>query len=424
MHKHSSPQPRHLALHYALAVFCLLFLLWAMWMTARDGLGSFLSRDTPVDAAGLNLLNRAIQLSPSDSRPYKIRAKYLRDSGSFAEAEHNFESAIVRSPHDYLLWLRLGDVREELGDQQGAVDAYQESIRLAPAYTKTHWYLGKLWLRMGKREEGFSELRRSAAQDPGFFPHIIDYAWNEFGSDAASVRRTVQPQSTSQYMTLADSFLAHHKTTEAVELYRAAGELPEFEKRTIITNLLKAKAYSQAYEVWANWRGQSPNSEPIAFTNGDFEASIGQDAIGFEWQTSSNREKVRVGRDKEKPESGAASLRLDFEGNSPSETDIISQILLVQPETNYTLKFAGRTQQLVTGGLPMVTVVDVDNRQPLGQSIRLPENSVAWERFSLRFATLSTTNAVAVVIKREKCASTPCPAFGQAWFDNFVCQKQ
>jgi tetratricopeptide (TPR) repeat protein len=418
----SFAQSRELAWRYLLASSCLLFLLWAMWVTARDGFSSFLSRSVPADASGLKSLDRASELSPSDWRPYDRRASYLVNVGNFAEAERNFEQALVKSPDNYLLWLRLGSAREELGNLQGAEAAYQESIRLAPSYPKSHWSLGLLWLRTGHRDEAFSELNKAATRDQTLLLRIIDFAWEHLNGDAEAIRRAVNPQSAAAHVALANSFLAHGKLSEAMTLYRAAGELPESERRTLIAELLKARAYTQAYEMWAHWRGESVNGGPTSLNNGDFERSIDGDTLGFDWRSFAD-EKIRVVRDKDKPESGAYSLRLDFEGNSSPDREIVSQILVVQPGTKYTLGFAARSLQLITGGLPVVAVVDVQDGATLGLSKPLAQNQIEWTRQSIPFSTRSSTNAVTIIIKREQCSSSPCPAFGHAWFDNFICQR-
>jgi Tetratricopeptide repeat len=422
MQNTNSGRQRWPKLHYALATGCLLFLFWATWETASDGFSSSLSRGVPMDASGLDRLDRAIQLSPSDSRPYNLKARYFLNVGRMAEAERNFEFAIVRNPHGYLLWLSLGDTREQMGDPQGAVAAYQGAIRLAPSYAKPHWNLGMLWLRMGNREEGFSELRRGADADAELFPHLIHTAWEQYGGDARAVRHAVQPQSSSEYMKLADSFLAKHKASEAIDLYRAAGKLPQSERRTLIDKLLEAKAYTEAYEAWVEWRGAAAGG-PMALTDGGFENDINRDALAFEWQASSKVEGLAVVRDKNKPEAGAYSLRVDFRGNSTPGSDIVSQTLMVEPIAKYALSFAGRTEQLVTGGLPVVVVADANNGEVLARSKPLTEDQIEWHNQSVEFSTRNGTQAVLITIKREMCSSWPCPAFGYVWFDSFTCKK-
>ena len=96
---------------------------------------------------------------------------------------------------------------------------------------------------------------------------------------------------------------------------------------------------------------------------------------------------------------------------------------MTEPTTRYELSFEYRTRELITGGLPAVVVVDADDGQVLAQSKPLPQNRTEWDHDSVEFLTRSTTVAVRILIQRGRCSSSPCPAFGHAWFDSFVCKK-
>ncbi|MGH9932227.1 MAG: hypothetical protein ACREA9_23745 [Pyrinomonadaceae bacterium] len=421
MHTMNSGERHHSAVYYALAAACLLFLSWAIWVNARDGISSALLRRVPTDAVGLSKLDLAMKLSPANSRPYNLRALYLLEAGRDTEAERDFESAVIRRPHDYLLWLRLGDAREGVGDDQGAVAAYQESIRLAPSYAKPHWYLGTLWLRIGKREVAFPEMRKAARVEPAFWSYLIQYAWQEYKGDTEAVRRAVQPDSQENSLALVAFFLEQGKISEAMELYRSAGTIDEQGQEELLARLIQVKAFKQAYEVWARGRGLNTSTGSTMISNGGFENTIDSGGLSFDWRVL-NVEKVRVARDPTEPNSGSYSLRLDFEGNSPS-TEFLSQVFLVDHGTRYQLTFAARTQDLVTGGLPLFEVIDASNNQSLGAVRVSGEKTSGWQSYSLEFAATDTTDAVSILIKRGNCSSSPCPAFGHIWFDDVVCRK-
>jgi Tfp pilus assembly protein PilF len=408
---------------YPAATVCLGLLVWCTWVNARDGLSSYWSKAIPAEVGGLSLVDRAQRFSPYDPRPFDVRARYLVNAGNFSEAEPNFQSAVSLRPHDYLLWLRLGNARELMGDQQGAIAAYGESIRLAPDYSMPHWYLGNLFLQMRSLDQAFSELRETARIDPRRLPIVIDYAWKEFKGDPDLVRRAMQPQTQSEYLTLARRFVREGKIADAMALYRAAGELPDSGRRLLLSRLLNAKAYAEAYEVWSGGRTNASKSNPSSLTNGDFEFDIDPNAVGFEWQIPGNLAKVHVVRDYDRPESGGYSLRLDFNGDSSADTELVSQIALTEGGARYQLNFAARSLKLVSGGLPLVEVIDAADGQTLGRSQVIPENQTKWDHYTVPFTTQVNTRAVIIVIKRANCSSSPCPAFGHAWFDNFTLKK-
>lgn len=340
----------------------------------------------------------------------------------FAEAVRDFQTAITLRPNDYLLWLRLAYAREKLDDQPGALVAYREAVHLAPSYATCHWYLGRLLLRMRAREEAFVEFRRATNTDPELFPSVINYAWREFGEDADLVRQAVGPQESSEYLMLAQGFLTRGKRSDAMAMYHAAGKISGAERRLFLAQLLEAKAYVEAYEVWAVGQGVSIESREGTLSNAGFEKDVSPTALGFEWQVPRTDEQVRAVLDDKEPQTGAHSLRVSFNGNSTSEANIVSQIVIVEANALYRLAFAARAQNLITGGLPVVAILDANNGQVLARSKPIPEKTSGWQNHMVEFKTANSTHAIIVAIRREACIAS-CPAFGLVWFDSFSCQK-
>jgi hypothetical protein len=84
-----------------------------------------------------------------------------------------------------------------------------------------------------------------------------------------------------------------------------------------------------------------------------------------------------------------------------------------------------RTQDLLTIGLPIVTVADAsgDNGSVLGQSTPVPRGTSGWQNYTVEFATAETTSAVLIVIRRQDCKGGPCPIFGIFCVDDFSLEK-
>jgi len=83
------------------------------------------------------------------------------------------------------------------------------------------------------------------------------------------------------------------------------------------------------------------------------------------------------------------------------------------------LSFAVRTKDLVTGGPPVILVIDAINNQVLGRSENLPTATTPWRTVNLNFNTTSTSQAVIIRLQRNNCDSSPCPIFGTLWLDEF-----
>ena len=413
------PKPVRLGLLYAGASLCLLLLSWSTWINARDGLGSFWTQKIPADGNGLARVERAQRLSPGDARAPDVRGRHFLDQRNFPEAVRSFEVASALRPHDYRLWLRLGFARESMGDLKGAIAAYETSIRLAPNFSAPHWYIGSLYLGEKDLDRAFAEFRRTASIDPKRYSTVIAYAWRTFGYDTEAVHRAVQPTTQGEQFALIHSFIRHEKIAEAMALYRSAGPVADSDRQALVDRLLHLKSYDYAYEVWSAGNSNKEQSGAL-LVNGGFEFEVGSGSYGFGWPVPGNLSRVSVVRDPQQPKSGAYSLRADFQGNSDPNIELSSQLVLVTGGANYQLDFVARSRNLVTGGPPFVEVRDGATAAVLAQSRTLPADQPNWEQYSLQFSAPTAARAVIIVIKRANCSSSPCPAFGQAWFDNFV----
>jgi O-antigen ligase len=90
--------------------------------------------DTRLDTAGrigsasLYDTSRALASAPTSPVAWRRLAALLWQNGSTSArtlAERCLSQAAAYDPNDYPLWRRLGDMRRDLGDQEGALDAYR-----------------------------------------------------------------------------------------------------------------------------------------------------------------------------------------------------------------------------------------------------------------------------------------------------------
>jgi hypothetical protein len=117
-------------------------------------------------------------------------------------------------------------------------------------------------------------------------------------------------------------------------------------------------------------------------------------------------------------------LRIEFGGNSNPGTALVSQLVLVEPSRRYKINFASRSQDVVTGGLPLVNVSDASGDQKrLGQSPPLAKGATEWQSYSFAFTTTPTTSAVVLSLQRENCTMSPCPIFGAISLDSFSIEE-
>jgi hypothetical protein len=341
--------------------------------------------------------------------------------------------AAALRPRDYEIWIELGGTCEEAGDNQGALAAYQHAIQCAPFYAQPRWLFGNLLLRMGRTEEAFTEMRRAAESDPTLLPGLIDLTWGVFKGDAAAVRSAIQPRSTDSRLMLAKTFAKRGKPAEAVALFREAGDVSAAGRRELLAELITAKYFNDAFEVWASGRDTHSGDAKDgavdgirgamgAITDGGFESEIKLDEPGFGWQLRRDQPGVAISRDPAQPRNGIYSLRVEWKGSSNPAEAVVSQLVIVSAKTRYHLRFAVRTEEVVTGGLPLIVVTDVSGSTPqsLASSALMPAGTNGWQDITLEFATGDTTRSVLISLQRQSCPSGTCPIFGRLWLDTFT----
>jgi hypothetical protein len=199
----------------------------------------------------------------------------------------------------------------------------------------------------------------------------------------------------------------------------------EEQRQDLIQALAAAGSFTEAFIVWSNGPGGAPGSVTGAIYDGSFERSLTFDAAGFGWRPLRNIAAINLSLDQNAPHTGARSLRVGFNGDSDPDAAILTQLVLVQPDSQYKLSFAARAQNLVTGGAPLNVVSDTTN-QPvvrLGNSKPLSADAEKWQVNTLEFRTGSATKAVTFSLQREHCRESPCPIFGSLNLDSFELER-
>jgi tetratricopeptide (TPR) repeat protein len=423
MSKNSGPIYRRV-IQMAIAVLGIISCIFCLWMAALAG-SSRLFSAYAADTGRLDGADAALALTPSDPESHLIRGIILKGDNRLDEAISEYEQAVALRPHDYVLWLELGIVRDQAEDQMGAISALKEAVAHAPNYAEPRWQLGNVLLRAGRIDEGFLELRRAAQSKRAFLLQLIDLAWNIYQADVSSIEQAIQPQNTESRLALARFAAKHGKAADGARIFRTIENVAEEDRRSFITDLLAAKQFDVAYEIWSSAPGRKESHSNSGLTDGGFEGQMKLDDPGFGWQIAGNLQAVKLSIDKAQPHNGNSSLRLDWSGDSNPGSTIISQLIRVEPNTRYRLRFAARSEELVTGGPPLLAIIDVGSSDSpqLAQSDFLPSKTAPWQEYNLEFGTTKETQAVLIVLRRQSCSSGPCPIFGRSWLDDFSLQK-
>jgi tetratricopeptide (TPR) repeat protein len=394
----------------------------AAWGAWRAGAARLLAKYAGGSLAS-ETARRAVRMSPEDPETHSALGLVLyntKEAGALAE----FERAASLRPRDYVLWLQLGRAREEAGDAEGALRALGEALRLAPFYSAPRWQYGNVLYRRGRLDEAFAEMRRAAESNPTLYPALADLAWGTYRGDAREVERVAGPRDSAERLALARLFARKGRPDIALSHFRAAGEIDADDRRRFLKELLTARQFAAAYEVWAGGR-EDARGGAGHFTEPGFEGRVNTSERGFGWRQERALEGVTLSVDTQSPNSGARSLLVEWGGHASPGVTVISQLVLVEPGARYRLVFHARTESVKTGGPPVVVVADAsaEDERVLAESKTLPQGTAAWQEYEVEFASTPKTEAVLVGLRRQNCDANPCPMFGRVWLDDFSLRK-
>ncbi len=400
----------------SLLILTLLVLAFLIWNSARVGYASLL--DAKAAATGnVAAANTAVSLSPGNPEAHLLLGGLLEANEDRSAAIVQYQSATALRPQDYVLWLQLARAQELEGDSAAAISSGQNAVRLAPFYAQPHWQLGNILVRAGRLEDGFSELRLAGASDPTLLAPIIDLAWQLSDGKVDHVKQMVQPHTPETYKELAEYFKKRGQWAEAVMMFEAAGSSTDRERHAYIGELISAKKFREAHTLWSIAHPPDPDG-PLLFDAG-FEQESDLDEPGFGWHATNPPNSLTLSLDNSNPKEGRLSLRVDFNGESNPNASIISQLVLLEPKTRYQLRLDFRTENLVSGGLPTILILDANDDKVLGQTEPLPQTTDGWHETAIDFTTLESTTAIQIALHRRPCSTPECPIFGRLWLDDF-----
>jgi tetratricopeptide (TPR) repeat protein len=418
---------------------------WGIWQAARVGFARTLDdyaikqrRENATDAVlslatisnAKGAVDRAVALLPADAESHAARAEVLQRIEDYEQARDEFARAVQLRPRDYYLWMLLGVTRDQNQDQAGALRALEQAVALAPSYAQPRWQLGNLLLRMGQVDRAFVELRQAAQSNLSLWPNVDDLAWGVYGRDANAVVGVIQPETDSARMALALFFARHSQGAAALDQFRATRAKSDKRSESLLDELLKARAFREAYEVWAVMHGVPLTDGPLtgvtAIRDGSFEDKLTVGQTGFGWQIMPDIVNVVMSIDEGAHQSGTRSLRLDFRGNSNPTSPLVTQIVLVHPRTRYHLGLAALSKDFVSAADPVITLIDASDPKDavLAQSPPLRSDPNVWREFAIDFTTNEGTRAITITLARQTCANNPCPAFGTVWIDTVLLESR
>lgn len=135
---------------------------------ARENLGLVLLQTGDLTRAA-EQLDHAIQLlgeTEAAASARYLRARVHTQSGELKEAERELVRATALRPSFAEAWSDLGQAREDLGDDAGALVALRRAVQINPDGPVAQTRLGSLYLQLGKPGDAVLHLERAVRLSP------------------------------------------------------------------------------------------------------------------------------------------------------------------------------------------------------------------------------------------------------------------
>lgn len=418
------------ALRWLLLLPALLALAGACF-AARWYVGNTIAEYSPaVDEGGLDMARMAVRWAPGDPLTHWRLASFEEKTFSaenLSAAVREYELAVAAAPYDYRYWMELGRALEASGDRDKGEKALLRAVELAPAYSHPRWYYGNLLLRQGKTDQAFAQLGRAAEADDVMQPAIFGMASQVFGSDVEKITQVFQAPAVR--LNFAIGLIKTGKFDEATRVLRtisaadrkAQNELTE----QVLQSLIASKQFQAALTLMRELAPAGSDLPAVdQLWNGGFEKAVPiLDKEPFRWVIS-NRPEAQVSIDP-RAHSGNASLQITFKAPTRLQGIPVSQIVIVEPDTQFRLQFYQRTDSLTSASTPAVVIIDTVDNAALASSQPAPTGTNEWQLVTVDFKTKPLREGITIGFGRANCDDKQpvCPIFGTVWYDDFNLQR-
>jgi hypothetical protein len=266
-------------------------------------------------------------------------------------------------------------------------------------------------------------IRTAAEKDEKYKVPAVSLVMNEHRGDVAKVK-SIFGDSPRSLVAIAQHFVLEKRFQEAHEVWL---EVPADVRRS----MFRDQAASMASLAVASNRyrfastlledaGQSFGKQG-SVNDGGFENGVkARGASVFEWQIADGPE-PQIAISSSVKKSGANSLLLQFNTMEASAFRAVSQIVTVEPGTNYTLTANYRAELKASATLKFV-ITDPSTGAVLASTSAFA-TMTDWTTVTANFAVSSTADGISIALVRADCNASICPINGRLWLDDITLSK-
>jgi hypothetical protein len=367
------------------------------------------------------------EFSPLDPRTHLLVAKAYEstfNADDLDRAVRENEIAASLSPNSYGIWLSLGRSRGLVDNSEGAFEAYDRALALAPNYSLPRWIYGNALIRAGRLNEGFALISAAASTDSKYLQPAVSIALQLFDGNVDEVRRGLG-DTVETNAGLVRAQLSAANVESAFEAWNRLS--PEVQRGTnkelgkmFAAKLVELKRFRMAASVLA---GISDSNIPATSTiaNGGFEEEIKMGSTGaFDWRIG-NGSYPQIGLSDSVTHSGRYGLLLVFNSFESTGLRSLDQMVPVEPSMDYELEVYFRSDLRSDATLKWQIFDTVSSRSIAETDV--VRQTVDWTALKARFRVPEGIDGILLRLVREGCAGPACPMNGRVVFDDISLRR-
>lgn len=401
-----------------------------IWFGVRWQVGNMLAELTsPNRDDALSVGNVAADLSPIDPLPRWLiasRQKQLFSPESTESSLVNFAEVVRLAPNDFRWWIELGRAFEQAERPVEAERALMRAVELAPSYTFPRWQLGNFYLRQNRTDEAFAELKKTTEMSAVYRNQVFSLAWDYFDKDPRKVEElAIETPSTKPSLVL--FYAGRSSPKDALRIWNT---LDDVQKAANIQTakeaafILAGKFFFNEAAEFARQSGRDTDVRPGSVTNGDFEKPLAASEESlFGWKVNRAEGRADSSIDSAVKHGGARSLKTTFRNFEKPTIYTLLQNVALEPLGSYRLSFWIRTENLKSGGPPLLEIANCTNDKVLAASDPFPTGSNDWKEMIVEFTVPEQCSGVVLKTARVFCGEN-CPIVGTFWYDDFTLVRQ
>ncbi len=394
--------------------------IFVAWIAIKWQLGSMIANLTEPSHPNVDeLADLAVSWAPGDPAANWLDALTGEDVAIF-------EKTVRLAPFEYRWRVEFGRVLEQDGQLEQAESEFRKATDLAPAYAYPRWNLGNFYLRQNRVEEALTELRLAAEKNQPYREQVFALAWDYFDKDTARIENLAGDGSEARAR-VAYFFAGRGRAEDSLRNWNRLSDeekekYPEIAK-TIAHGFFNQGRFPQSLE-FARQLGTDADARPEAVTNGSFEKGIGDAPDSrFGWTVIRNDPKLEIASDAKVKRDGNRSVRLTFKNYIRPELYNLSQTVVVQPGARYRLRTWFRTENLRSGGLPLMEIMNANDNRLIARSQTFPAGTSDWQEMAVEFSAPENCSGITIRTARSPCGEE-CPISGILWYDDFEIERR